>query len=99
MALVQHAASHTANANRSAANMKTFKVTIARILTNYPAKVFTVQAPDIVSAQIRVWRKVKTWHNVIAAEQCVKSDNEPGRAAVKQDYAREFWKQNYESGE
>lgn len=54
--------------------MKTFKVTIARILTNYPAKVFTVQAPDIISAQIRVWRKVKTWHNVIAAEQCVHTD-------------------------
>lgn len=51
--------------------MKTFKITIARILTNYPAKVFIVQAPDIVSAQIRVWRKVKTWHHVIAAEQSV----------------------------
>ena len=51
--------------------MKMFKITIARILTNYPVKVFTVQAPDIISAQIRVWRKVKTWHHVIAAEQCV----------------------------
>jgi len=48
--------------------MKTFKVTIARILTNYPAKVFTVQAQDIISAQIRVWRKVHHWHYVIAAE-------------------------------
>lgn len=54
--------------------MKIFKVTIARILTNYPAKVFTVQAPDIISAQIRVWRKVKKWHTVIAAEQCVQAD-------------------------
>lgn len=51
--------------------MKTFKVTIARILTDYPAKTFIVQATDIVSAQIRVWRKIKTWHHVIAAEQCV----------------------------
>jgi len=51
--------------------MQTFNVTIARILTNYPAKIFTVKATDIVSAQIRVWRKVKTWHHVIAAEQCV----------------------------
>ena len=57
------------NANRSAANMKTFKVTIARILTNYTAKTFTVVANDIVSAQIRVWRKVKKWPHVIAAEQ------------------------------
>lgn len=55
--------------------MKTFKVTIARILTDYPAKVFTVQAQDIIQAQIRVWRKVKTWHNVIAAEQCVQADD------------------------
>jgi hypothetical protein len=61
------------NANRSAENMKIFKVTIARILTNYPAKVFTLQAQDITSAQIRVWRKVKTWHHIIAAEQSAQS--------------------------
>lgn len=44
-----------------------FKVTIARILTNYPAKTFRVVASDITSAQIRVWRKVKKWHHIISA--------------------------------
>lgn len=51
--------------------MKTFKVTIAHILSYRPAKVFTILAPDIIEAQIRVWRKVRTWYHVIAAEQCV----------------------------
>ncbi len=63
-----------------AENMKTFKVTIARILTNYPAKTFTVKANDIVSAQIRVWRKVKTWHHVISAEQCPVTENNSHKA-------------------
>lgn len=81
MAKIAHATARASKAIRSAANMKTFKVTIAFILSYRPVKTFTILAPDIVSAQIRVWRKVKSWHQVIAAEQCV----QPTRLAVGTD--------------
>jgi hypothetical protein len=56
------------NASRSAAKMQKFRITIARILTYSPAKTFTVAATDIVSAQVRVLRKVHKWYHIVRAE-------------------------------
>lgn len=51
--------------------MNKYKVTIALILTNSPAKTFVVKAKNIVDAQMRVLKKTKSWYRIISAEQSV----------------------------
>jgi len=46
-----------------------FRITIARILSNYPAKTFTIKAADILSAQIRVLQRVGNWYNIFYVEK------------------------------